>query len=185
VSSDGKLTAVKGGRKLWELKTGHETLSSPVVAPDGTLYLGSGDGRLHAVRDGKELWDFSAGGETPSSPAVGPDGSVFVAATDGNLYGVRDGMKIWEHRTGDTGASSPVVTSNGTVHAPMTATETLLGGMTARAYGIIALTPPSVFAALRVREELETEDAVRPEMVEDDEWLIIDDVKLAKKEVTV
>ena len=39
----------QAGAKLWEFATGADILSSPAVARDGTVYVGSGDGRLYAL----------------------------------------------------------------------------------------------------------------------------------------
>ena len=37
------------GAKLWELVTGGPISSSPALASDGTIYIGSNDGKLWAV----------------------------------------------------------------------------------------------------------------------------------------
>ena len=38
------------GNMIYELKTGGEVNSSPVMAEDGTLYIGSADSQLYAIR---------------------------------------------------------------------------------------------------------------------------------------
>ena len=38
------------GDVRWTYKTGGTVFSSPAIAPDGTVYVGSADGRLYAFR---------------------------------------------------------------------------------------------------------------------------------------
>ena len=70
--------------------------SGPVIAPDGTVYLGTSEGRLIALRaNGSELWaaQLPALQGIVSSPVVGGDGSTYVV---GLTLPVRD------HREGST-----------------------------------------------------------------------------------
>ena len=84
-----------GATNLWTFPfdfTLHDNASSstPAVAPDGTIYVGSFDGKLHALSlDGKQLWRFQAGREIKSSPAIADDGTVFFVSDDGVLWAVR------------------------------------------------------------------------------------------------
>jgi hypothetical protein len=55
-----------------------------VVAPDGTVYLGTIEGKVIALQaDGKPFWnrDITPGQSILASPAVGADGSVYVVGT--------------------------------------------------------------------------------------------------------
>lgn len=55
--------------------------SGPVIAPDGTVYLGVQEGKLIALHaDGKPFWsrDVDPGEAIVASPAIGADGSVYV-----------------------------------------------------------------------------------------------------------
>ena len=81
----------------WSLDLQGEIISSPVVGPDGTIYLGSviRDTRhpehfITAVGpDGVVRWQFATGWwdtQTQSSPAIGPDGKIYVGAQDGYFY---------------------------------------------------------------------------------------------------
>ncbi|HET6618531.1 MAG TPA: hypothetical protein VFG64_01235 [Dongiaceae bacterium] len=57
---------------------------NPVIAPDGTLYIGDRRGKLMAFRpDGTLAWSREIGGfqSIMSSPAIGSDGSVYVVGT--------------------------------------------------------------------------------------------------------
>jgi hypothetical protein len=58
--------------------------AGPVVAPDGTVYLGTEQGKLLARHaDGTPFWsrDLPKGQAIVSSPVVGADGSVYVVGT--------------------------------------------------------------------------------------------------------
>ena len=55
--------------------------AGPVVAPDGTVYLGTIQGKLIALHaDGKPFWsrDISPGQSIVASPAIASDGSIYV-----------------------------------------------------------------------------------------------------------
>ncbi len=55
--------------------------AGPVVAPDGTVYVGTAQGKLIALRpDGGRLWsrDISRGEAIVASPAISSDGSIYV-----------------------------------------------------------------------------------------------------------
>lgn len=65
---------------------------SPVVAPDGTVYIGNLEGKLLAFRpDGKPAWqrDISFGYSIHASPTIGSDGTIYVVgskyATDASV----------------------------------------------------------------------------------------------------
>jgi outer membrane protein assembly factor BamB len=58
--------------------------AGPVVAADGTVYLGTLEGKLIALHaDGTPFWsrDITPGQAIVASPAVGTDGSVYVVGT--------------------------------------------------------------------------------------------------------
>jgi hypothetical protein len=55
--------------------------AGPVIAPDGTVYIGARQGKLIALRpDGSPFWsrDITRLQEILASPAVGADGSIYV-----------------------------------------------------------------------------------------------------------
>src|SRR5262249_1397027 len=71
--------------------------SSPAVAPDGTIYFGSGDGRLYALNpDGTVKWTFTTSTTIESSPTIAPDGTIYISNDTPNLYAVnQDGSQNW------------------------------------------------------------------------------------------
>ncbi len=98
--------------------------SSPALALDGTIYVGSDDDNLYALNpDGTQQWAFPTGWEVTSSPAIGTDGTLYVGSWDGNLYAINpDSTLKWAFATGqgagtfDWITSSPVIGSDGTIY---------------------------------------------------------------------
>lgn len=61
--------------------------TSPAVAADGTIYIGSQDDHLYAVSPTGELrWRHRAGDDIDSSPVVGDDGAIFFGADDRRVH---------------------------------------------------------------------------------------------------
>jgi outer membrane protein assembly factor BamB len=98
--------------------------TSPAIASDGTIYLGSG-GKVYAINsDGSPKWTFDAGGEVQSSPAIGSDGTIYVGATilaasgyTGKLYAINpDGTQKATFITGGALVSSPAVGVDGIIY---------------------------------------------------------------------
>lgn len=59
--------------------------AGPVIAPDGTVYLGTAEGKLIALQaDGKPLWsrDITPGQSIVASPAIASDGSIYVIGVE-------------------------------------------------------------------------------------------------------
>lgn len=106
---------------LWQSGSNGAITSSPAVAGDGTLYIGSCDRSLYAVgSDGTRKWTYPTNGLIDTcSPAIADDGTVYVGSNDGRVYAFTPaGALKWTH---DFGASSPMSNSpalapDGTVH---------------------------------------------------------------------
>jgi outer membrane protein assembly factor BamB len=94
------------------------TSSSPVIAPDGTIYLGTTDGKLLALGpDGSPKWSVTTNDTGGSSPAIGQGGTVYVGSTDKHLYAIGpDGTVLWSYDTGASIAGSPVVGGDDAVY---------------------------------------------------------------------
>ncbi|NJO33133.1 MAG: PQQ-like beta-propeller repeat protein [Rhodospirillales bacterium] len=59
--------------------------AGPVIAPDGTVYLGTTQGKLIALHaDGKPFWsrDITPGQTIVASPAIASDGSIYVIGVE-------------------------------------------------------------------------------------------------------
>ncbi len=117
------VSAIKAqpGMILWEFNTGYRTSSSPAIATDGTIYVGSGNWLNAFYPDGTKKWEFMTGNHTyyvHSSPAIGTDGTIYVGAGV-KLYSLNpDGTKKWELITGAGFSikSSPTLSANGTIY---------------------------------------------------------------------
>jgi len=104
--------------------------SSPVISPDGTIYVGTIDDlspnlefNLEAFNsDGTELWQYPIFG-APGTPAIAEDGTVYVSDFAGVLHAVnQDGSVHWSNLGLLPGASvsetigSPSIDVDGTVY---------------------------------------------------------------------
>jgi outer membrane protein assembly factor BamB len=82
---------------LWRYRLGPGIQSSPLLAADGTVYIGDEKGTLHAVlplksgEGAKALWKFATTGTLISSPALGADGTLYEGSMDGKLYAFKAG----------------------------------------------------------------------------------------------
>jgi len=87
---DGKVRALamSNGLEAWSVQLPGLISSSPTVAADGTVYIGTQDSKLYAAKAGAVQWTHPTGGEIWSTPAVGPDGTIYVGSNDGWLYAI-------------------------------------------------------------------------------------------------
>ncbi|MCB1217096.1 PQQ-binding-like beta-propeller repeat protein [bacterium] len=90
---------------------------SPVVAGDGTVYVGSFDSFLYALNpDGSLKWRYQTGDKIGSTAAIGRDGTIYFGSYDGRLYALNpDGKEIWSRGYGNSISSSPVIARNGNI----------------------------------------------------------------------
>jgi outer membrane protein assembly factor BamB len=126
-SSGGNLYAVNtNGTTNWVFTApAQATWSSPAIAADGTVYVGSVDGMMYAVTNGALAWSFPvpSGYEIISSPVIAPDGSVIFGSEDGNLY------CLWGKAPLATNVAWPMFQRNAahTAQAPPTTTSSECG----------------------------------------------------------
>lgn len=131
---EGVLYALNpGGGLKWNLTIpnsgeGIDTLTSPTIGPDGTIYVSDVGFQIIAANpDGSLRWDVRTSGEVVGPPAVAPDGTVYVAVDDPTLpigpcrdYNKcllalnSDGSVKWSLDFG--GFASPAVGSDGSVY---------------------------------------------------------------------
>jgi outer membrane protein assembly factor BamB len=113
------------GSLLWEASIDASTLafsSSPAVAADGTVYIGSAF-KIVAFNatTGSRAWEYTTRNWIRSSPAIAPDGTIYVGSDDGSLYAINpDGTKKWEVALGGEIHSSPAIAADGTVYVGST-----------------------------------------------------------------
>jgi len=112
-------TSNNDGTLKWRYQTGDDVRSSPAIAGDGTIYVGSNDHYLYAINPiGTLKWRYKTGYYVySSSPAIAPDGTVYVGSHDNYLYAINpNGTLKWEFETGDDIWSSPAIAPDGTVY---------------------------------------------------------------------
>lgn len=119
------LHAQADGTPRWAgpFTTGGYIVSSPAVAPNGTLYVGTQDNHLYAINpNGSLRWRFATGDWVDATPALAPDGTIYIGSWDGKLYALRDegtaARKLWEFSTGANNYiySSPALAADGTIY---------------------------------------------------------------------
>ncbi|HEV2695164.1 MAG TPA: PQQ-binding-like beta-propeller repeat protein [Verrucomicrobiae bacterium] len=103
----------------WSLELGVGfNLSSPAIAPDGTIYQGTFIGRMLAISpEGRVQWNYRIGHEIKSSPAIGSDGTIYFGCRDRNFYALTPAGKLkWKFATGAWVDSSPGIGMDGTLY---------------------------------------------------------------------
>lgn len=99
----------------WKYLTGANV--SPVIASDGTIYIGSGNYLFAKSPGGTLKWQYLTGSSVFSTPAIGADGTVYVGSTDNYLYSISPaGSLNWRYLTGGLLISSPSIGSDGSAN---------------------------------------------------------------------
>jgi hypothetical protein len=114
VNPDGTL---KWGRTI----TVSSISSSPVIAPDGTIYIQDGFDLAAFSPDGTQLWrrqlaDSSA--SSNASPSIGADGTIYIAEGI-ELQAINpNGTLKWRYQTAEWGeiVSTPAIAADGTIY---------------------------------------------------------------------
>ncbi len=112
------------GNKKWGLKTPLFLESTPAIADDGTIYIGSfsetgtGAGVYAISSDGKEKWHFATQyKEIMSTPAIGKDGTMYFGSESHDFYALnQDGTLKWTFETNGSVVSSPAIGADGTIY---------------------------------------------------------------------
>lgn len=109
-----------GLEKKWSFSTDGKIYSSPALAQDGTVYIGSDDGHLYALDpdNGEEIWKFTTqDGVFFPSPTIGNDGIIYLGSHDNNLYAIYpDGTQKWSFSTGNNVLATPALDNNGIIY---------------------------------------------------------------------
>jgi len=142
-SAFDRLYILKDGKVRQEVKFSDSITTSPVIAPDGTLYIGSFNGNLYAIKNGNMQWAFQTGGIVEAPPVVTSDGTVYVkgGGRDGApkmLHVLKDGKKIWDFKTSGDPRCAPAVSSGGVAYVVNESGKlcAVKDGVTVRQYGI-------------------------------------------------
>lgn len=104
----------------WSYATGGDIKpSTPAIADDGVIYVGSDDDSFYALNsDGTLKWSFATGGNVRNSPAIGADGTIYIGSDDDNLYALNpDGTQKWAFNTGgNVNITSNAIGTDGTIY---------------------------------------------------------------------
>ena len=116
-SLDGTLTALgRDGAKRWSVSLGDRVYSTPCVAGDGTIYVGSDAKRFYAIApDGRIVWKLEVDGDADTGAVIAKDGSIVFAAGR-SVYAVRAGGDIaWRFTAKSKVFTAPAIGDDGTV----------------------------------------------------------------------
>jgi len=85
---------------LWKFQAAGSIVASPVIGPDGTVYLAGTDGRLYALTpDGSKKWEFQAEESLFTTPSLDAWGRLYFGDLDGWFYSLYpDGSLRWKYR---------------------------------------------------------------------------------------
>jgi outer membrane protein assembly factor BamB len=87
----------------WAFQAAGPVVSSPAIAADGSVLVGSQDGKVYAVgRDGSLKWSYATGDIIFSSPALAHDGTIYIGSDDDHLYALNPttGKPKWSVQMG-------------------------------------------------------------------------------------
>ena len=95
-----------------------QIISSPAIATDGTIYVGSTDGCLYALKnDGAIKWRYQTGDQIVASPVIGSDGTIYVGSADRQLYAINpNGSLKWVYPTKSVFTTSAALGTDGTIY---------------------------------------------------------------------
>lgn len=122
VFAGGKIVyaAKPDGTLLWRIHAHRKVYSSPAVADDGTVYVGSQDHHLYAISpDGKVRWHVDLGADVDSAPAIEDDGTVVVGNDKGQIVALApdSGEVRWRTEVGGFVRGAMSIGRDGTVLA--------------------------------------------------------------------
>ena len=102
-SFDGYLHCLTAadGKHRWQSPTRDHIYATPVIGPEGTIYVGSADGTMYALHgDGTKKWAFDTLDPIRSGAAIDGAGNIYFGGGDGRLYALRpDGARWWSYDT--------------------------------------------------------------------------------------
>jgi outer membrane protein assembly factor BamB len=100
------------GGASWSFKTQKGVFSSPVVAADGTIYVGSADRNFYAIHpDGTQAWLVATGEIIDSSALLDDRGHIYFGSGDGKLRALdaATGAPIWTMQADDPSVNNAFI----------------------------------------------------------------------------
>lgn len=117
-SLDGNVVAVsrEDGTKRWTVALGDRVYSAPLVADDGTIYVGGDAKKLFAISPaGAVLWKLDVDGEVDSGATFAEDGTIVFAAGRYVHAARKGGDLAWRFAAKDKVFAAPAVTDEGLI----------------------------------------------------------------------
>ena len=127
----GQVHAHTTGGAKWAYQTGKGIFSSPVVAADGTVYIGSADRNFYALNaaDGSVAWKTLCGELIDSAALLDDRGHVYFGAGDGKVRALdaKTGAPLWTATADDPSVNGAQINwfegnvgigADGTLYAP-------------------------------------------------------------------
>ena len=114
---DNRHEATWPGNQNWQFNTFWSINSSPALAADGTIFVGSGSTNFYALNpDGTQKWLLDRNGAW-YSPTVAPSGRIYVGSgsPENSLFAINPdtGAVIWTFPTAGAVTTKPAVRSDG------------------------------------------------------------------------
>ena len=114
---DNRHEATWPGNQNWQFNTFWSINSSPALAADGTIFVGSDSTNFYALNpDGTQKWLLDRNGAW-YSPTVAPSGRIYVGSgsPENRLFAINPdtGAVIWTFPTGGAVTTKPAVSSDG------------------------------------------------------------------------
>lgn len=126
-STDGNLHALKthpaappSGELLWSTKVGgvNTDVSSPSIASNGTIYIGTNTGLAAVAPNGQIAWTFSANDKVSATAAIATNGTLYFGTKKGTFYALNpNGTLKWQIAGLGEFRSSPAIGANGKIYA--------------------------------------------------------------------
>lgn len=107
------------GMLQWQQPIGTGLLnSSPAVAADGTIYLGTVEGTLHALAPNSAiLWQRTVGTSLRNaSPVIGAEGTIYIGSNTGLSAITAGGTVLWTFATQGRVDTTPALAEDGTLY---------------------------------------------------------------------
>ncbi len=132
VSLDDLLAISTNGTEKWRWSHSALGSSSPALADDGTIYVGTNiaksstldcleNRKLFAINpDGSVKWAFQ-GNAAINTPTIGADGTIYVTTFSENatFYAINpDGTEKWQYTADFFTSSTPAIDTNGIIYFP-------------------------------------------------------------------
>ena len=112
-------SARRGGDLAWRYAARKKVFTSPAVADDGTVIVGSQDHHVHALTPGGALvWTVDLGADVDGAPAIADDGAIYVGTDAADVVKLdARGHVLWRTAVGGFVRGTLSIARNGDVLA--------------------------------------------------------------------